>query len=198
MSICLSAAFLALIAVIFSFVLKKKVLKTVYAIAPVFLLFFCFVPFIKNDIDLYQSSKNQCIYLLKNYAVGDTILCSKFFARGVRYHTGRDIAVIDIAGEPFFSPHPVPYLDTDQKAADFLRKRPVTYCIVKKSAKEDIERIAGREFKYVVLNQIGNAYILRVEKSFCADVGDPQGKNSSELDKNMKCAFSNKRRLFGI
>lgn len=161
---CLSAAFLALIAVISVFVLKKKALKTIYAIAATFLLFFCFVPFIKKDVDLYQSSQDSCEYLLKNYSVNNVVLCSKLFARGVRYYTDKEVAVIDVAGTPLFSPHPIPYLNTDQKAKDFLCRQPVTYCIVKRSGKEDLERITGREFKCTVLNKIGNAYILRVEK----------------------------------
>ena len=44
-----------------------------------------------------------------------TVLTSKANARGIRYYTGQDVAVVDFSDKPFFSPHPIPILDTAEK-----------------------------------------------------------------------------------
>ena len=49
-----------------------------------------------------------------------TVLTSKANARGIRYYTGQDVAVVDFSGKPFFSPHPIPILDTTDKIMSVL------------------------------------------------------------------------------
>jgi 4-amino-4-deoxy-L-arabinose transferase-like glycosyltransferase len=158
-------AFLALIITMVNFVLQNKILKYIYALALVMPIFLSVIPFMRSDIESNLSSQKACEYLLKNYAVHNTILSSKMFARGVRYYTGKDVAVIDIPGHPFFSPHPIAFLDSDAKVSDFLRQQGVTYCILKKSSVEDIERQTPKGFKHTILNVIGNAYILKMENA---------------------------------
>jgi len=161
---CLIALFLALITAMALLLLRNKPLKNVYAMALIMPLFLCIIGYERDDINPYESSKAACEYLLKNYKVDNTILCSKFFVRGVRYYTDKEVAVIDVPGEQFFSPHPIPFLNSDQKVRGFLNSQAVTYCIVKRASKEDIERVIGKEFKYEVLNKIGNEYILRIAR----------------------------------
>ena len=48
---------------------------------------------------------------------GSTVLASKFYVRGIRFYTDRKMAVIDINGEGFFSPHPVPFFKYRPKGA---------------------------------------------------------------------------------
>lgn len=93
-----------------------------------------------------------------------TILCSKFYVRGVRFYTDRKTAVIDINGEGFFSPHPIPFLNDDFKVMAFLNSQPVTYCIVKESNKKDIERLAAGKFLVEKIDEIGGKYLLKVQK----------------------------------
>ncbi|MFA5261736.1 MAG: glycosyltransferase family 39 protein, partial [Candidatus Omnitrophota bacterium] len=61
-----------------------------------------------------------------------TLLVSKFYVRGVRYFTDRDIATINVWGEDFYSPHPIPFLNTDRKVAEFIKAQPFTFAVVKK------------------------------------------------------------------
>ena len=84
--------------------------------------------------------------------------------RGVKYYTDRKTAVIDINGSGFFSPHPIPFLNSDKKVRDFLAQQPVTYCIVKKSNVRDLERIAQGQFHVNLLDEIGGKYLLKLEK----------------------------------
>jgi hypothetical protein len=51
----------------------------------------------------YVSSKEAGRYLSEKADPGAPILCSKFFARGIRFYTDRQIVVIDINGSGYFS-----------------------------------------------------------------------------------------------
>jgi len=143
--------------------LKRKLLKSIYCLALFVPLMIYLLPFLRHDIEPYLSTKESCEFLLKNYQVDNLILSSKFFVRGVKYYTDKEVAVIDIPGKPFFSPHPIPFLNSDDKVRDLLRKQKVTYCILKKSSVEDIDRVVLGEFRYTVLKVVGNEYILKIE-----------------------------------
>ena len=119
--------------------------------------------FLHQDIEPYLSPKQACEYLLKNYKIDNVILSSKFFVRGVKYYTDKEVAVIDMPGTPFFSAHPVPFLTTPDKVRDFLRQQKVTYCVLKKNSVQDIDGLILGEFKSTVLKVIGNEYILKIE-----------------------------------
>jgi hypothetical protein len=118
-----------------------------------------------NDIEPYISSKKACEYLVNNYEVNNIVLCSKSFVRGVKYYTGKEVAVIDISGKQFFSPHPIKFLNTDLKVRNFLLGQSVTYCILKKGSIEAIKRIANNGLEFIILNNIGDEYILRIDHS---------------------------------
>jgi hypothetical protein len=93
------------------------------------------------------------------------ILASKFYVRGVRFYTDRPTAVIDIGGKGFWSPHPIPFLKTDQMVIDFLSERPVTWAVLKEGNVQDVHRILkSRPFKIAEIDGIGGKYILRIEK----------------------------------
>jgi len=92
-----------------------------------------------------------------------TVLASKFYVRGVRFFTDREMAVIDICGKKFFSPHPIPFLNNDEIALDYLAKQPTTYGIVKKPGVVDLERICQKGgYQLEVLEHRGGKYIVRV------------------------------------
>ena len=94
-----------------------------------------------------------------------TILTSKFYVRGVRYFTDRPVAVIDINGQGFFSPHPIPFFNKKQSVLEFLESQPVTYSVVKKGNVEDLKQIVhGKPFRLTELYQEGGKYILRIDK----------------------------------
>lgn len=104
--------------------------------------------------------------LLQKVDQGDsTVLVSKFFVRGVKYYTGRKVAVLNVRGEPFYSHHPIPFLDTDTKVDLFLRTQPVTYCIVRHAGLDDLQRIAiNGEFRITELGESGGKFLLKIEK----------------------------------
>jgi 4-amino-4-deoxy-L-arabinose transferase-like glycosyltransferase len=157
-------ALLAIIILMLFFILRNKLLKSIFVLALVMPVFLSAVPMVGNDIEPYISSKKACEYLLKNYTLNNTILCAKPFVRGVRYYTDKDVAITNIGGKNLFSPHPIPFLNSDQKVKDFLHQRRITYCVLNKSSVQDVERLMGNEFKSTILKIIGNEYLLRIEQ----------------------------------
>ena len=149
-----------LLLIMLRFILRPEFFKVF-----VLLVFFGFallllVPFVKNDVEPNIASIATGEYLLNKTRADSTLLCAKPFVRGVRYYTGRKVAVM---GSNFFSPHPIPFLDSDEKVKDFLRSQSATYCVFSKSLIQDIERIAKQEFNVAVLKKIGNEYIVKIE-----------------------------------
>jgi 4-amino-4-deoxy-L-arabinose transferase-like glycosyltransferase len=142
---------------------KKKALISIYFLAAFLPLALCLIPILGQGIEPYLSPKITCAYLLQNYKVDGAILSSKFFVRGVKYYTDKEVAVIDMPGTPFFSPHPVPFLNTPDKLQEFLRKQKLTYCILKKNNLGDIQEHLSAEFKSTILKVIGNEYIVKIE-----------------------------------
>ncbi|MCX5714311.1 MAG: glycosyltransferase family 39 protein, partial [Candidatus Omnitrophica bacterium] len=147
------------------FVFRRKFLNCVYMLVfaiPLLLLFFAFID---KNVEPYISSKDACDFLLKNYKIDNAIVCSKPYLRGVRYYSDKEVAVADPYGSNFFSPHPVPFLDSDEKIRDFMKKQSVTYCVLKKSALSDIERAVANQGRFQLLKVIGNEYVARVDFS---------------------------------
>jgi 4-amino-4-deoxy-L-arabinose transferase-like glycosyltransferase len=160
----LITGFLVLAGLILFCIYKKKLAAAIYLVGAVVPVFMCSLPLTRDNFERYISSKEACEYLLTNPSVGSIILCSKNFVRGVRYYTDKDVVVLDIGGKPLFSPHPILFLYSDEALKDFLSKRHMTYCVLKKSAVEDIQRInGGKNFKINLLKIIGNEYIIKVE-----------------------------------
>ena len=93
-----------------------------------------------------------------------TVLASKFYVRGVRYFTDRNMATLDVWGKGFFSPHPIPFLNTDRKVADFLKTQPFTFAVVKKNDVEDLLRICALNgYSLRNMGGVGGKYILRIQ-----------------------------------
>ncbi|MFA5008700.1 MAG: glycosyltransferase family 39 protein [Candidatus Omnitrophota bacterium] len=160
----LIAAFLLLAMIILFCIYKRKLSAAIYMVGLIVPVFLCSLPLTHNNFEPYVSSREASEYLLKNSNINNTILCSRIFVRGVKYYTDKDVAVIDIPGKKFFSPHPILFLNTNEEARQFLLKQGVTYCIVKKSLVEGIKRICGPDFKVTLLKVIGNEYIIEVRR----------------------------------
>jgi len=140
---------------------KRKYILSFYALIFFIPAMFCIVPLVDSKVEPFISSRDISDYLLKNHKIKNTIITSKFYARGVHYYTDMPVAVIDIPGKPYFSPHPIPFLNSDKKVADFIRKQGKTYCVLKKSSVEDIDRLS-KEFNYQVIKSIGNVFVVEI------------------------------------
>ena len=93
------------------------------------------------------------------------VLASKFYVRGVRFYTDRDVAVIAIRDKGFFSPHPIPFLNDKSKVMDFLSTQDTTYAIVKDGDVEQLNRfVKGRLYTIEQLYGKAGKFILRINK----------------------------------
>jgi hypothetical protein len=145
------------------FLLKNRSFTLFYLFAFFIPIFMCIIPLVIKDIDPYFSSKYPCEYLLKNYSLDkhSYLLCSKAFVRGARFYTDMNVAVF--GSDNFFSPHPIPFLNSNEQIREFLHKHPVTYGFLKKSHWLELKRLPGNEFEYQLLRSIGNQYIIKIE-----------------------------------
>lgn len=160
----LIVAFFLLAVVILFLIFRKKISTAIYTIGVIVPIFLASLPLTHDNFERYVSSKEASQYLLKNANITNTILCTRIFVRGVKYYTDKDVAVVEISGSQFFSPHPIPFLSTEEAVKEFLLKQGTTFCVVKKSLVEDLERIAGKDLKVTLLKVIGNEYIIKVER----------------------------------
>ena len=156
-------AIMALLLLVCLFLIRNRAfLKFIYIMSATIPVLLFAVPFTRDAIEPFASSKEACDYLLKNYKVPSPIVCSKNSLRAVRFYTDMDVCVFQPYGSNFFSPHPVLFLTVDKDAVKFFRSRPVTYAVLRKSGFEDIERLSPMGFKYTLLKVIGNSYIVKI------------------------------------
>lgn len=150
------------LSVMLAFISRRRFLKSAYMLASALPIFFIILPFLKNDIEPYISSREACAYLKNNCPGDEVILASSAYARGVRYYSGNAVAVY---GKNYFSPHPILSISTDEEVAGFLNSQPSTCCVLKNKQSEDIRRVA-RNYKLTLteLKAIGNTRIFRVSR----------------------------------
>ncbi len=111
----------------------------------------------------WVSCEQVCRLLKAMDRSSSTIVSSKILVRGVRFYTDRKVAVLDLSGEGFFSPHPIPMLHNEQDVFSFLANQPVTYCILKESNARFIRERAGENFEITFEQNIGGKHLLRLE-----------------------------------
>jgi len=70
--------------------------------------------------------------------------------------------VLNAGGGNFFSPHPIVYLNTDDKIFNFLAAQKEAYGILNKSSFENLSRISRNGFELNLLNKVGDEYIVFV------------------------------------
>jgi 4-amino-4-deoxy-L-arabinose transferase-like glycosyltransferase len=154
------AAFCLVLAVV---ILRRKLLQSVYVLACANLFILATLLFIGNEINPYLASYEIGTFL-SSYDIRAPIVCSKAFVRGVRYYADKEVAVFE-RGKNFFSPHPIPFLGSDDAMRDFVRRQPVTFCVFAKKTAHEIAGIVGAEFKVTTLLVAGDQYVLKIERT---------------------------------
>jgi hypothetical protein len=126
-------------------------------------LIFFLILTVHQNIEPYVSSRSAVEYLMQRPDVQGKVMCSKFFARGTRYFSGKGIVLMNINGQNFFSPHPILDLNTDQKLVGFLKTQRVTHGVLNDHAWEALQRVCPLNgFKAELLKQIGDEYVVKV------------------------------------
>lgn len=148
------------------FILTTRLQAAFYLLAFALPIFFITSPINTEEIEPYFSSEDISLYLQEKCPSAALVLVSKSFARGILYYSGKPVVVFAPGESDFFSPHPVMFLDTEEKVSDFLRQNRITYCVLKKKHVGTLKSIAQRiGFRCELLKPSGNACLLKVEKT---------------------------------
>ena len=143
-------------------IFKEKISKIVFPLIFIVPLALFFSFSIHEDIEPYVSSKNACAYLTQNYSINSPIVCSKFFARGIRYYTDSEVLILSIPAGNFFSPHPFVFLDSADKIKAQIDKHPGTFFILNKYYTNFIKEKFSDKYSFGVFKQFGNVYVLQL------------------------------------
>ena len=118
---------------------KERFQIALYVLAMSLCPIFLTAVMIRTDIDGYVSSDEAFRNIFPQCSRGryDGIGL-KANARCIRYFTGQDVAVVDYSSKPFFSPHPIPILDSTDKIIGVLKSQRMTLGVIRKNAYQDI------------------------------------------------------------
>jgi 4-amino-4-deoxy-L-arabinose transferase-like glycosyltransferase len=112
------------------------------------------------------SSQSAAEYLMEQGQIDGKIICSKFLARGVRYYSGKEVALMNVGGKNYFSPHPIQNLDTKESLINFLNQQNITYGVLHHHDWEDLERMAqAHGMQASLLKVIGDGYVVKVSNN---------------------------------
>ena len=163
-SLCFMAAFLVLA---FSLLLLIAVARrrwsagrSIWMFAAV-LFVLAPLPFLRY-VEPFVSSRLAGEFLKTQDTSKSALLCAKPFVRGTLYYTGRPVVVMAIDTGDFFSPHPIPFLNTVDKVKDFLKTQPTTYAFLTESQAEHFQDTLGAEFVCTRLKALGDEHIVRI------------------------------------
>jgi 4-amino-4-deoxy-L-arabinose transferase-like glycosyltransferase len=158
----LSAALISLGGISLTLLFKDKVYHATillgFSMVPVFLAAFMITSFLEPHISMYDAS----CYIPSMTFEKTTILTTKPYARGVRFYTNQNVAILGIGEENYFSPHPIAILNTKEKVDSFLKSQKQTFAIIKKSGYEYLSKTFSGQFKISVLKISGRNYILKI------------------------------------
>ncbi len=116
-----------------------------------------------KNIEPYVSTQAAAQYLSEQPAASGKIISSKFFARSVKYYLNKDVALMNINGKNYFSPHPIENLDSHEELIAFLRRQGVTYGVVSDHDWEDLRTFSQHNgMNPVLLKVIGDKYIVKI------------------------------------
>jgi len=161
------AAAASLLGVLMILCYRQRKWVLAFSTIPIFLLaFIATLSLAKPYAEPWVSSRQISDMLLKIDSSNTPILASKFYVRGVRFFTQRDMAVMDINGKGFFSQHPIPFLNTDEKVLSFLSRQARTFCVVKERDVILLRRIAAKG-KYALTHHgnLGGRFIVSLERT---------------------------------
>lgn len=160
----LSSSLIVLAGLGFSLAIRERFQLALYVLALTLCPIFLAACMLRTDMEGFVSSHEASEYIPQRSLGEMTVLTSKANARGIRYYTGQEVAVVDYSDKPFFSPHPIPILNTTDKIMSVLKAQRLTYGVIRKSAYQDILKICTNHYHVALLGIIGFDYIIRIKK----------------------------------
>lgn len=159
----LSGSLIALSGFGMTLAFKERFHAAIYVLALTICPIFLTAYMVRTDVEGYVSSYEASEYIPPRSWGVMTVLTSKANARGIRYYTGQDVAVVDSSDKPFFSSHPIPVLNTPDKMMSVLEGQRLTFGVVRKNIYQDILKDYAHRYHVALLGIIGHDYIVRIE-----------------------------------
>ena len=154
------AAFLVIILAGLWAVLRNARLFPYAAALNIAFLFFVFLAFDPYADDVV-ASRSAGEYVRLEQSSADGVLCSKMAVRGVRYYSGKDVGVLKLGGGAFFSAHPIPFIDSADELAGYLKDRHnVVAVLERKDLAAAREALKGR-YDCVLLKEFGGSSVVK-------------------------------------
>ena len=95
---------------------------------------------------------------------GQTVVASKLYARGVNFHSGSPVAVMDSRSNPFWSPHPVEVLWQDDQIRAFFGARDTVLCVIRPGDLQRLDHLfAGTRTQKVLSDKFERMVVLSVK-----------------------------------
>jgi hypothetical protein len=99
-----------------------------------------------------------------NGLAGQTVVASKLYARGVHFHSGNPIAVMDRRADPFWSPHPVEVLWQDDQIRAFFDGRDKVLCVVRPGDVQRLDKLfPGTRMQRVLSDKFDRMVVLSIK-----------------------------------
>jgi len=159
----LSGALITLSGLGITLAFKERFQLALYVLALSLIPIFSTAFMVRTDLEGYISSHEASEYIPQRSLESLTVLTSKANARGIYFFTGQKVAVVDLSGKPFFSPHPIPILDTTDKIDQILKAQRLTLGVIRKGAYQYILKNFSDCYQVTLLRIIGYDYIVRIK-----------------------------------
>ena len=157
------AAFMGWLLLLLLLFLRGRRSLALYLVALAIPIVFLAMPVDRNQIEPYFSTEKVSLFVRNHYSESGPLMVSKSFARGILYHSGRQVAIFGIGEKNYFSPHPVDFLDTEEKMSEFLRRNGTTYCVLRKKQVDELRKVCVRlGFVCEGPTVFGSSYLMRV------------------------------------
>ena len=91
---------------------------------------------------------------------GQPIVTNKLYSRGIYFHTGNPVVVMDHNKQPFWSPHPIEVITNEAEITAFFEGRPRVLCVIKSSYADELNRIFKGKRDNRVIARDGHKIVL--------------------------------------
>lgn len=116
---------------------------------------------IPESVDRAATSRYVADIVASEHYEGQTIVTTKQLARGIYFYSGNPVVVLHPVAQPWWSPHPLEVLSTNEEITRFFGSRNRVVCVLGRSSVDRLERLfKGRRLSRVVARDGGKVVVV--------------------------------------
>ncbi len=144
---------------------RGKVLQAVAVeAAGVVLLALLIALSIPESVDRATTSRYVADIVAREGYEGQPVVTTKQLARGIHFYTGNPVVVLHPVKQPWWSPHPVEVLTTNEEITRYFASRSRVICVLQRSSIEELQRLFNGKRLSRVVARDGGKIVLVSEK----------------------------------